>query len=212
MARPARDASGTLTLFDINGANLGTSTLTNGAATFSVPSAPIGKESITAVYSGDSNFSSATSQAVPMVVGSPTELFVNQVFLDVIGSPAGQGGALWVALINGGYAPKRVARNILQSPQGKAQAVENVYQELLRRPATSSELFQALTSRKSSTTLLVNILSRASTTRAREAARSTASSRHSPRTGSALRSHRPSRPSSLSSSSGASRGFRSSGK
>src|SRR5262249_11103255 len=111
--------TGTVTFFDINGANLGASTLTNGAATFSVSTLPIGKESITAVYSGNSIFSSATSQAVPMVVGSPTELFVNQVFLDVIGSPAGQGGALWVALINGGYAPKRVARYILQSPQAR---------------------------------------------------------------------------------------------
>src|SRR5262249_22125079 len=114
---------------------------------------------ITAVYSGDSKFSSVTSQAVAMVVGSPSELFVNQVFLNVIGSPAGLGEAYWVALINSGFAPRLVSRYILQSPQGRTQAVENVYVQFLRRPATSAELIRALTSRDSSTTLLVNVLS-----------------------------------------------------
>jgi autotransporter-associated beta strand protein len=151
--------TGTVTFTDINGTNLGTSTLTNGTATLSIFTLPIGRESITAVYSGDSNFSSVTSATVPMVVGSPTELFVNQVYLDAIGAPAGLGAGLWVAQINGGYSPRLVARYILESPQARAQAVENVYERFLRRPATSRELTQALTSRQSSTTLLVNILS-----------------------------------------------------
>src|SRR5262249_7364687 len=106
-----------------------------------------------------SNFGTVTSQAVSLLVGSPTELFVNQVFLDTIGSPAGQGGAYWVALINSGFAPQTVSRFIVQSSQAKTQAVERVYGDFLRRPATSAELIKALSSRESSTTLFVNVLS-----------------------------------------------------
>jgi hypothetical protein len=151
--------TGTVTFLTASGINLGSSTLSNGLATLTLPSVPVGKASVTAVYSGNTNFASTTSRAVTVVVGSPSELFVNQVFLDTIGSPAGFGEAYWVALLNGGYAPKLVARLILQSPQARTQAVENVYQEFLNRPATSAELKQTLGSLNSSTTLLVHVLS-----------------------------------------------------
>jgi hypothetical protein len=151
--------TGTVTFLTASGITLGSSTLSNGLATLTLPSVPVGKASVTAVYSGDTNFAGATSPAVSVVVGSPSELFVNQVFLDTIGSPAGFGESYWVALLNGGYAPKLVARLILQSAQARTQAVENVYQQFLKRPATSAELKQTLGSLNSSTTLLVHVLS-----------------------------------------------------
>jgi len=52
--------SGAVTFQD--GANiLGTSPLKSGSATFTTSSLPVGVRSITATYSGDSNFSASTS-------------------------------------------------------------------------------------------------------------------------------------------------------
>ena len=47
---------------------LGTATLSNGKATFSTSSLPVGIDSITAVYGGDSNFSSSTSNNVSLTI------------------------------------------------------------------------------------------------------------------------------------------------
>ncbi len=138
--------TGTVTFYDSQGDNLGSSTLTNNEATLSVSTIPVGPTSITAVYSGDSNFLGATSAPLAMLIGHPTQLFVNQVYLDVIGVPSGYSAAYWNALINGGYSPKLVATYILQSPQAKVEAVETAYQRLLNRFATSAEVNQALAS------------------------------------------------------------------
>ena len=136
--------TGSVTFYDIDGTNLGTSTLTNNQATLSVSGLLLGKESITAVYSGDSNFASATSAPAALVVGSPTELFVNQVYEDVLSVPADVSSTLWTALINGGYPPKVVSTYILQSDQAKVQAVNDAYQAYLKRPATTAEINRAV--------------------------------------------------------------------
>jgi hypothetical protein len=150
--------TGTVTFFDIHGTNLGSKTLTpttgtatpsvsTGTATLSVSTLPVGPESITAVYSGDSNFAGGTSPAVAMVVGSRSELFVNQVYLDATGVPSGELEAYWVALINGGYPPKLVSKYIVNTLPARTAAVNNSYETLLRRPATLPEVTRALTSK-----------------------------------------------------------------
>ncbi len=136
--------TGTVTFYDINGNDLGSGTLTNGTATLTVASLPVGKESITAVYSGDSNFVGATSTPVSLVVGNATELFVNQVYEDILSVPSSVGANLWIALINGGYPPKVVATYILQSEPAKIQAVDDAYESLLGRSATTGEVNQTL--------------------------------------------------------------------
>jgi Bacterial Ig-like domain (group 3)/NHL repeat len=53
----------------LNGStSLGTSPVSGGVATLSISALPVGTDSITAVYSGDSNFAGATSAAVSQVV------------------------------------------------------------------------------------------------------------------------------------------------
>ena len=63
--------TGTVT-FDDNGTQIGTGTLTAGVATFSTSSLAVGTQSITAVYSGDTNFATSTSSAVSQVVNQAT--------------------------------------------------------------------------------------------------------------------------------------------
>jgi hypothetical protein len=151
--------NGVVTFFDINGTNLGSGPLTNGTTSITTTTLPVGRESITAVYSGNSTFNTATSPAVAMVVGTQAELFVNQVFLDVMNVPAGRAGTYWVALIDAGFPSKQIATEIVRSLQAKVQAVDNVYQQFLGRSTTTSELNQALASRATTTTLDVKVLS-----------------------------------------------------
>src|SRR6202000_1359110 len=62
--------TGTVSFFD-NGTPLGTSTLSNGVATYSSTTLPVGTNVITAVYSGDTNFSPSTASGTS---GSTTVL------------------------------------------------------------------------------------------------------------------------------------------
>jgi Bacterial Ig-like domain (group 3)/Putative Ig domain len=59
--------TGTVT-FDDNGTPIGTGTLSAGVATFSTSSLTVGTHSITAVYSGDTNFTTSTSTALSQAV------------------------------------------------------------------------------------------------------------------------------------------------
>jgi hypothetical protein len=61
------EATGTVQF--LNGAtSLGSSQVSGGVATISISALPVGTDSITAVYSGDTNFAGATSAAVSQVV------------------------------------------------------------------------------------------------------------------------------------------------
>jgi hypothetical protein len=64
-------ATGSVTFYD-GSTSLGTVTLTKGSASYSTSSLNIGSHSITAVYSGDSTFSSSTSNVVNQKVKSKT--------------------------------------------------------------------------------------------------------------------------------------------
>jgi N-acetylneuraminic acid mutarotase len=59
--------TGTVT-FSNGSATLGTAALSGGSAVFTISALPQGTDSITAVYSGDSNFAGSTSNAVSQVV------------------------------------------------------------------------------------------------------------------------------------------------
>jgi hypothetical protein len=99
---PATGApGGTVTFLD--GANtLGTVTLTNGQATFSVATLAVGSHSLTATYSGDTNFNGSTSTAQTEVVGAAASalalssspnpsVFGQAVTLTVVGSAVAPG-------------------------------------------------------------------------------------------------------------------------
>jgi hypothetical protein len=55
--------------------NLGSSVLAGGVATFSTTSLPVGADSVTAVYGGDTNFSGSTSNAVTVTVSAVAPSF-----------------------------------------------------------------------------------------------------------------------------------------
>jgi hypothetical protein len=71
-------SAGTLTTngktvtFTSGGSILGTATLNNGTAVFNLTSLPLGSNSITASFTGDTNFASATSSAAVVTITSPT--------------------------------------------------------------------------------------------------------------------------------------------
>ncbi len=50
---------------------LGTGSLSGGSASFTISTLPVGTNSITAAYGGDSNFAASTSNVVPQVVRKP---------------------------------------------------------------------------------------------------------------------------------------------
>jgi len=64
-------ASGTVTFMD-NDIAMGTGTLSAGTATLNFSTLSVGNHSITAVYNGDSNFSSSTSEAIIQPVKAKT--------------------------------------------------------------------------------------------------------------------------------------------
>ncbi|HKN74675.1 MAG TPA: glycoside hydrolase family 44 protein [Candidatus Acidoferrum sp.] len=65
--------TGTVT-FNDGAAQIGTGTLnSSGSATFSTSGLAVGSHSVTAVYSGDSNFSTSTSAAVSVTVSAPAK-------------------------------------------------------------------------------------------------------------------------------------------
>jgi hypothetical protein len=63
-------ATGTVTFRDDGNSALGTGTVANGIATLTTSTLAIGTHTITAVYSGDSNYSSATSAAYSLTVNA----------------------------------------------------------------------------------------------------------------------------------------------
>jgi hypothetical protein len=58
--------------FSNNGTAVGTGTLSSGVATLNISSLPVGTDSMTASYAGDTKFASARSSAVPVTVTAAT--------------------------------------------------------------------------------------------------------------------------------------------
>ena len=128
--------TGTVT-FDDNGTQIGTGTLTAGVATFSTSSLAVGTQSITAVYSGDTNFTTSTSSAHSQVVNTPATL--NQVLVDedyraLLNRAAEPGGlTYWSTQLNNGATPNSVGMAIANSTESKTDIVTNDYQSFLNR-------------------------------------------------------------------------------
>jgi hypothetical protein len=64
-------ATGTV-LFMEGSTVLGTGTVTNGVATLTISSLPVGSYTITAAYQGDANYSASTSSPVPLAINKKT--------------------------------------------------------------------------------------------------------------------------------------------
>ena len=67
--------------------SLGTAQLTSGVASLTTTALPLGTDSITAVYGGDTNFAGSTSNAVSQVVDESDSLGYTYSVYDLLGSP-----------------------------------------------------------------------------------------------------------------------------
>src|SRR5207245_10355333 len=81
--------TGTVTFQD-GSTTLGTGTLdSNGRATFQTSALTQGQHTITAIYAGDNNFTTATSTALSLTVNAApiatSQSYVTQLYLDVLG-------------------------------------------------------------------------------------------------------------------------------
>jgi autotransporter-associated beta strand protein len=129
---------------------LGVGTLNStGTATFTTAALSQGTHTITAVYSGDTNFLGATStQPVTQVVNAatvgltPNQCFVTDAYMDLLGRSPDPGGlAAWTALLDLNQATRlQVALGIENSPEYRMDVVQQLYQRLLRRAADPAGL------------------------------------------------------------------------
>jgi autotransporter-associated beta strand protein len=135
-------ATGTVSFRD-GTMTLGTATLSGGRATFSTSSL-IGpsSHSITAVYSGDSNFAGSTSAVLMQTVVPPlppnlNQNYVSHLYRDLLRrGPDGGGLMFWTGLLDQNQSTRsQVALAFLNSPEFRMQQVQDVYRTFLHRDA-----------------------------------------------------------------------------
>jgi autotransporter-associated beta strand protein len=142
---PVSPAMGTPTgtvSFDEGTTVLGTATLTNGHATFSTSTLATGSHSITAVYSGDSDFLGSTSPILVQTVqqaASLNQAYVTQLYVSLLGRQPDSGGlTFWTNLLNQNRATmSQVALGFTTSQEFRMLEVQDVYQKYLHRSADS---------------------------------------------------------------------------
>jgi autotransporter-associated beta strand protein len=138
---PTSSATGTPTgmvSFMDGTTTLGTATLSSGQATFSSSSLTTGTHSITAVYSGDSNFTASASTALVQTIAASANANVNyvtQLYHDLLGrAPDGGGLTFWTGLLNQNQATKfQVSLGFVNSPEYRMLEVSSLYPKFLHR-------------------------------------------------------------------------------
>jgi hypothetical protein len=136
--------TGTVTFFD-GATSLGSAALTtvNGQqqASITTSSLAIGNRSLTAVYSGDANFTASTSPVLVELVGNTNQRYVNQVYRDLLGRDAEPAGLVfWSAALITGTSPFMMAQGIIASPEYQAHEINLIFQRYLGRPADAPSI------------------------------------------------------------------------
>ncbi len=120
---------------------LGTSPLSGTTATLTTTAIPVGSNSITAVYNGDALTSTSSSAAATQLVGSATQLYINQIYLDLLGRPVDSTAlASWTARLTKGVSRSAFVSAIDHSTEARDVAVQRVYLAYLNRLATQTEI------------------------------------------------------------------------
>jgi autotransporter-associated beta strand protein len=136
--------TGTVEFF-ANGVSLGTATLSGGKATLELDSLPVGVDQITAKYLGDANAAASTSSPITVVVGTANEIYVNQLYLSLLGREAEpEGLQFWSNLLDEGRSRLLVVSSIARTPGAQAALVQSAYQTYLGREATDAEVTQTI--------------------------------------------------------------------
>ena len=139
--------------FVSNGNSLGTATLSSGTATLTVSSLPIATNSITAEYSGDSNFSTSTSSALTISVGTPNEQWLNQVYLiELNRTPSQNEINFWNNAFDAGRTRKAIVYGISHSPEANSVLVQNDYAQFLGVQATPEQVSSIVKAAESTNT------------------------------------------------------------
>lgn len=124
---------------------LGTSALSNGVATFTTSTLPVGTSQILAVYQGNANTNGSTSVGVNQVVGNPNQLYLNQIYLDLLNRPIDTASLTkWSAALAAGRSRLSIVNAIEHSTEARKYEVQVVYQAYLQRPATDLEVTQTI--------------------------------------------------------------------
>jgi autotransporter-associated beta strand protein len=121
-----------------NGVRLGSVPVgADGTAALTISFTTAGNHVVNAVYSGDDNFNSSTSAAtVTVTVGTASQTFVAQAYLDLLRRPADSGGlAFWSRLIDQGTGRTDVVLGIENSTEYRRIQVNDSYRRYLHRDA-----------------------------------------------------------------------------
>ncbi len=114
----ASTQTGTMTFYD-GSTQIGTATLSGGSATYTTTALAAGEHSITAAYSGDSNYGPGTSAAVPETIQDFTLAFMGEGSGNASAPAGGQAVyTLAVTPVNGATLPASVALAAVGTPLG----------------------------------------------------------------------------------------------
>jgi len=133
-------ATGNVTFMD-GSTTLGTQILDgSGHASLTTANLALGTHAITAVYSGDTNFSSSTSAVVNQLIvysHASNQLYVTSLYRDVLGRAPDPGGlASWTALLDAGTDTiLQVATVFTSSREYDTDIVDGFYNKYLNRHA-----------------------------------------------------------------------------
>jgi len=129
--------------FYSNGVKIGSGSITAGSANFTTTGfyLGLGIDSITADYTGDGNYSAATSAAANVTAGTDNERFINEAYRVIFNRQADyQGLNAWNTYLQHGHTRNWVARQMRQSKAGQQALIEDIFTSYLGRPGTPSEL------------------------------------------------------------------------
>ena len=119
-----------------NGSSIGTAALSGGSATLTT-SLPIASNSITALYSGNTNFSSSTSATTIVTVGSPNEQWLNQVFEILLNRPITSAEIpYWNKQLAKGRSRYSIASEISKGKEARLVSVQNAFNLYLGQNGT----------------------------------------------------------------------------
>jgi PKD repeat protein len=137
---PGSDTPGGAVQFQVNGTNSGdpvnvTSTSGVVSATLTTTTLPVGRPTVTALYSGDGNFLASQGYAsIPS--GTDNQRWVNQIYQDLLNRPVDSSGLdTWAGALDQGVSRSQIALDIEASGEYLTDVVQGYYQKYLHRAA-----------------------------------------------------------------------------
>jgi autotransporter-associated beta strand protein len=152
--------TGTVTFLNNGTSIIGTATLSGGKATFTASALPVAVNSITAQYNGDTNFSSSTSTAVTVSVGTANDQWLNQVFEILLNRPITSAEIpFWNKQFAKGRSRYSIASEISKGKEARIAAVQDAFELYLGQEGTPAELAAAVkTAHDTSTSVQAAVL------------------------------------------------------